>query len=108
MLHIVNGASTTAQLRRTATVRGDFVSWGDLLMEGPVVHGLISEQDWALRADHLERRFGIPQAEYQRRMAESLGALENLADRDEVVLWFEEDWFCQLHLAFILARLGQQ
>jgi hypothetical protein len=106
-LHIVNGESTTLTLRQTA-LGGDFLSWGDLLMEGPAVNGLRSAADWAFRAAHLERRFRIPVSDYLRGMQNCRAALDDLARFDEIVLWFEEDWFCQIHLAFILARSGRR
>jgi hypothetical protein len=105
--HIVNGESTALMLQQAA-LDGALLTWGDLLMEGPAVNGLRSEPDWAFRAAHLERRFGIPAGDYLRRMQDRRTALDDLARYDEVVLWFEENWFCQIHLAFILARWGRR
>ncbi|MCX6024477.1 MAG: DUF1835 domain-containing protein, partial [Chloroflexi bacterium] len=105
MLHIVNGESTLHLLRQSQSASGDLLSWGDILMEGPIIRGLVSAEDWAMRAAGLERRFGIPQSDYLRGMETSLAALESVDRHDEATLWFEECWFCQIHLVFLLARL---
>jgi hypothetical protein len=102
MLQIVNGDATRSRLG-PCDLPGEFLTWGDILMEGPVVNGLSSPDDWRVRAAYLQARFDIPSEPYRERMAHCHAALEKCARHGEVVLWFEEDWFCQIHLVYLLA-----
>ena len=105
MLHIVNGDETLARLQG-AGVPGEMLVWGDIIVEGPVPNGLAEPADWEARAAGLERGFGIPRTSYLVRMRACLDRLSRVLPGDEVVLWFDEDLFCQLHLVHILTLLG--
>lgn len=107
MLHILNGETTLEGVTQTG-IAGTLVSWGDLLMEGPLTGSATAAQDWEARAQWLELHFGIDRAVYLGRMVESLAALQGAAEQDEVVLWFEEDLLCQVHLMFVLAWFAEQ
>lgn len=103
MLHILNGDSTFAKLRPLA-LPGRALVWRDALLDGPVPHGLRTEADWALRARALSAEQGVLAREFLAGVREFLRDLDSQATRDEVVLWFEEDLFCQLPLAYLLSR----
>jgi hypothetical protein len=104
MLHVVNGDATLALLKQSP-VKGTFLVWKDMLMEGPVAEkagGL----DLKARAAFLRDNYGGDPAKYQSNMKALFGALEQAAKgKDEVVFWFEEDFFCQIHLVYLLAHL---
>lgn len=103
--HVLNGDSTLALLRQTA-VPGEFLVWPDMLMEGPLLRGRDGGPAWPSRAAFLASRYGIPRAAALARMrafSRALGAV--LKGNGEVTLWFEEDWFCQIHLVCLLATL---
>jgi hypothetical protein len=104
VLHLVNGEATLPGLR-AAGVPGTLRVWDDILVEGPVRPGPAGPAAWRERGQVLARRLGIPADEYVRRVAASHRALAGAAGEDEVVLWFEEDLFCQLHLADLLGRV---
>ncbi len=104
MLHVANGAITASFLEKSG-LSGDVVAWGDMLMEGAVPNGLASRRDWDHRARDLEARYGIPRLGYLATMDACLAAIARARGEDEVVLWFEDDVFCFLHLAFIVDRL---
>jgi hypothetical protein len=59
MLHIVNGDETLSRLH-AASVPGEYLSWGDIIVEGPVPNALAAPADWDARAEALEHGFGIP------------------------------------------------
>jgi hypothetical protein len=104
MLHVVNGDATLALLRQSG-VEGDFLVWKDMLMEGPIPSdgGPI---DLKARAAFLHAKYGADPKKYQAAMQALFAALAKAAKgKGEVVLWFEEDFFCQIHLAYLLAHL---
>ncbi|MDB5104975.1 MAG: sigma-70 family polymerase sigma factor [Fibrobacteres bacterium] len=104
MLHILNG-DTTLNLIKESSVKGTFLVWKDMLMEGPVSPTKI---DWKARAEFLNRNYGIDSRKYLAAMKDCHAALDKAAKgKDEVVLWFEEDFFCQIHLVYLLATLPE-
>jgi hypothetical protein len=136
MLHVVNGDATLALLKQSS-VKGKFLVWRDMLMEGPVSSAkaapaergtakaasakgrspkAVSKSaaarggglDWQARAAFLRDRFGIPSRKYLSGVKAFASAYDKAAKgKDEVVFWFEEDFFCQIHLVYILAHLPE-
>lgn len=104
MLHLTNGA-TTAALVREAALPGEAFAVDDILMEGPLPGGLRAAADWLQRAKWLEARMGIPKADYLAHHGRRERVLRGAAKHDEVVVWTEDDLFCQTNLAELLARL---
>lgn len=105
MLHIVNGDSALALIKQTP-IQGTFLIWKDMLMEGPVREGTDGELDWKARGAFLKNRFGIDAKAYLSGIKTFFAALERAAQGgEEVTFWFEEDFFCQIHLIYLLAHL---
>jgi hypothetical protein len=104
MLHILNGQSTLDLLKQTS-IKGTFLVWKDMLMEGPVKESS-KGIDWSKRATYLKDRFGINAKTYLASMNKFFATLEKAAkEKTPVTLWFEEDFFCQIHLIYLLAHL---
>jgi Domain of unknown function (DUF1835) len=104
MLHVVNGDAAMALLAQSP-VEGKFLVWKDMLMEGPIPSdgGPI---DLKARAAFLGAKYGADAKTYRAGMQALFAALARAAKgNDEVVLWFEEDFFCQIHLVYLLAHL---
>ncbi len=78
------------------------LAWADILMEGPLTGDVVTGGDREFRARYLNERFSIPREQYREGMGRCLARLGTFAAHDEVVLWFEEDLFCQVHLLFLL------
>ncbi len=109
MLHILNG-DTTRDLIKESSVKGTFLVWKDMLMEGPVPPASAKDGgvDWKARAAFLNRQYGIDGKKYLAGMAAFFKALDKAAKgKEEVVFWFEEDFFCQIHLIYLLANLPE-
>lgn len=104
MLHLTNGDATAA-LVRDAGLPGEAFSVDDILMEGPLRGGLRSPADWLFRATWLQEHAGIPKADYLANFARRERVLRMAGKHDEVVVWTEDDLFCQTNLADLLARL---
>ncbi|HWH08646.1 MAG TPA: hypothetical protein VNX21_05560 [Candidatus Thermoplasmatota archaeon] len=101
MLHIVNG-DATLRLLAQAGLDGEYAIWRDALMEGPAPNGLRSRADWEERAARNATDWGISRDAYLAGVDEFHARLEK-GDAEEVVLWFEEDLFCQLPLCYLLS-----
>ena len=107
MLHVTNGDSTVASMRRTQ-IAGDIISWGDVLHEGPVP-ALSAAELRPLRAQFLATLApdGATDIEADLRAHdERLGAA--VESGEPIVLWFEHDLYDQLQLIQILHRLSTQ
>jgi hypothetical protein len=104
VLHITNGESTKQGLEPSG-VPGRFVSWDDVLHEGPTP--LASGEEWLrVRAAYLASAgYGLAD-EMARDFREKDDALEHLGDEDEVVFWFEHDLYDQLLLVRHLWWIG--
>jgi len=101
MLHILNGSSIEEPLRQSS-VPGDFFSFRDALIAGPVIAGLNKEQWRELRVEHLASAYGVEPNKCDQQLLEQTQVLESYSTHDEVVLWFEHDLFCQLNLLYLL------
>ena len=81
-----------------AGMAGDFVSWGDVLHEGPTPGGLTPEEWRRVRVSYLASRGYGEEAAIARRYAEDDAILDNWREHEEVVFWFEHDLYDQLIL----------
>lgn len=102
MLHIVNG-DATLRIMAAAGLDGEFAVWRDALMEGPAPNALRTKADWEERAARNATDWGISRDAYLAGVGEFHARVEK-GDPEEVVLWFEDDLFCQLPLCYLLAR----
>ncbi len=104
MLHITNG-SVVASLLRTLGLKGDIITFHDVLHEGPVQAGLDVSTLRASRAAFLAPWAGVPRDQVVQEFATRDEAVLGAAAQDEVVLWFEHDLFDQLQLLQVLDML---
>ena len=105
MLHVLNGEAALKPLKRAA-VPGEFMVWREMLMEGPLKRGRDGSLDWKARAAYLSVRYGIDAKSHLIHIQSFFQSLHLAADSGrQVVFWFEEDFFHQIHLVFLLAHL---
>jgi DNA-binding transcriptional MerR regulator len=105
VLHVTNGDSAGNTLRRTA-LGGAVLPWQDVLNEGPLPP-LPPGEFRLLRARFLSGcGWGDPRpiSDELERRDRLLG--QAVADRRQVVLWFEHDLYDQLQLLQVLALVG--
>jgi hypothetical protein len=101
MLHLHNGDSS-ANTAQQSSLSGEHFAFREALIDGPTPAGL-SRNDWRrLRAQHLSDSYGLDLAECERGLLAQEELLAHSVDQDEVVLWFEHDLFCQVHLVHLL------
>jgi hypothetical protein len=107
MLHIHNG-DATANTAKQSTLVGPHLAWRESLITGPTPSGL-SDHEWrSVRAQHLSRDYGVDEQNCEQDLSNQEKALASFSAHDEVVLWFEHDFFCQLHLLYLLNWFSQR
>src|SRR3989442_5948610 len=101
MLHIHNGDSTVGTARK-ADLPGEHLAWREALVCGPTPSRLSDNHFRQIRVRHLSEAYGVNMQECAKELHEQQEALASFGDHDEVVLWFEHDLFCQVHLIYLL------
>ena len=102
MIHIHNG-DVVAMLARRSNIEGDHVAFRESLITGRVTPG----DEWIeTRANVLAARYGEDLLRTRTALVEQEQFLDDAPSRGEIVLWFEHDLFCLVHLLYLLNRLG--
>jgi len=103
MLHIHNGDSVATSARR-ANLPGRHLPFREAMIAGPVrslpAHDFIEE-----RARWLADSFDDKLLRTRNGLLEQEHAIDGARHEDEVILWFEHDLFCIVHLIYLLGRL---
>jgi hypothetical protein len=107
MLHIHNGDSS-ADTARQSSLPGEHFAWRESLITGPTPSGLSGDEWRRTRAQHLFESYGVELAECERGLLRQEEELASFSEHDEVVLWFEHDLFCQLHLLYLLDSFSRR
>ena len=104
MIHIHNG-DVVAALARRADLPGEHLSLRESLVTGPVQPG----PRWIeLRAHHLAAAYNEDVLRASNDLFVQDQALDAATKHDEIVLWFEHDLFCLIHLVHLLQRFGER
>ncbi|MDX6611922.1 MAG: hypothetical protein QOD75_1108 [Blastocatellia bacterium] len=61
-----------------------------------------------MRAKHLSSAYDLAIEECENDLRRQEEALERFSEHEEVVLWFEHDLFCQIHLVYLLNWFAQR
>ena len=102
MIHIHNGDVVAAFAQR-AGIPGEHFPFRESLITGPVVPGA----EWIeTRAQALSAVHGEDLLRTRTSLLEQEQALDAVGGKGEIVLWFEHDLFCLVHLLYLLQRLG--
>jgi hypothetical protein len=104
MIHIHNGDVVASEAQK-AGIAGEHFPYREALIVGPVIPG----DDWIETRAQALSDGGDPSEMLRIRtsLLEQETALDEMAKRgDEIVLWFEHDLFCLIHLIHLLQRLG--
>jgi|SRR5882672_3467583 len=101
MLHIHNGDSTAGTARKTS-LPGEHLAWREALVCGPAPGGLPADEFRRVRAQHLASAYGVNLEKCERELRDQSDVLARFRDHEEVVLWFDHDLFCQVHLIYLL------
>ena len=107
MLHLLNGDSTAETLKQSG-LAGEHLVWKEALVWGPTPATLDLSEWCRLRAKFLADASAMDAQQCFEELMQQEAALRKLSNRDEVVLWFEFDLFCQLNLIYVLGKLRGQ
>ena len=104
--HILNGESLVVIFEKT-TLSGPYYAWREDVSTGATPPNA-STEDWIeLRARELAREFEIENHECLEELKRQESVLEASLRTDEVLFWFENDYFCQLNQTYLLSWYGR-
>src|SRR5688572_1641728 len=106
MLHIHNGDSSAASLRES-NIEGEHFALREALIEGPTPQGLSNEEWVRARAEFLAHDDTLNFQQCYDELFKQQQALLKIGEHEEVVLWFEHDLFCQVHLVYLLSLFSE-
>src|SRR3954452_21646556 len=105
MIHFHNG-DITASLARRAGVPGRHVPYRESLIGGPVRRDL-APLDWVEeRARYLSEAHGQNLLRVRNDVLEQEKVIDAARTEEEIVLWFEHDLFCLVHLLYLAKRFA--
>jgi len=105
MIHFHNG-DITAALARRAGVPGRHVPYRESLIGGPVRRDL-AQLDWVEeRARYLAEEHGENLLRVRNELLEQEKNIDTARAEEEIVLWFEHDLFCLVHLLYLTKRFA--
>ena len=104
-VHVLNGDAMVEAFTATG-LAGETLVWAEAAIDGPLAVDMSSAAIRDARAEWIERHSGIAAADYRGRFDARQLAWAGLPDEAELelVLWFERDLFCELHLLDLLGR----
>lgn len=103
-LHIVNGDSTSQILAKSA-IEGDIIVWREMLCEGELHKEVGSDEFWMARYSFFENELGVSKLDYYDKTIKEIIKIEEIANYNKVILWFEYDLFCQVNLMALCTYL---
>lgn len=104
-LHITNGSSLTSYLN-DLNIKGKFMTWHEMLCEGPTVEQIDTSEFVKVRKGFLNKYYNIDIDEYE--FHKELEIFDNIEAYSEIVLWFEYDLFCHINLIAVISLLQQK
>lgn len=104
-LHITNGSNLTHYLTELQ-VEGDFLTWHEMLCEGPTLEAINSVEFLDLRKQFLQDTYQLEIDEIQ--VKSDVSILDDVSAYKEIVLWFEYDLFCHINLIGVINLLLQK
>ncbi|MDO6598055.1 DUF1835 domain-containing protein [Oceanihabitans sp. 2_MG-2023] len=105
ILHITNGSNLTNYLN-DLNYKGDFLTWHEMLCEGPANRIINTDAFIKVRKDFLNEFYNIEVDEYEYK--NELHKLDTVDQYSEIVLWFEYDLFCHLNMVAVLSLLNER
>ena len=104
-LHITNGNDLTDYLKELEYT-GGFLTWQEMLCEGPTVEQVDSQNFLNLRKTFLSEFYEVEMNEEE--FKKELDVLNYTDQFQEIVLWFEYDLFCHINMMAIISMLNQK
>ena len=103
-LHITNGDSFTQRLQELK-LKGDIITWREMLCEGKTETNVGSEAFWKTRFEFLHKNYNVSKSWFIEKTLKEYRSLCNHKQQDEIILWFEYDLFCQINMLAVISWL---
>ena len=103
-LHITNGDSFTQRLKKL-NLKGDIITWREMLCEGKTETNVGSESFWKTRFDFLHKHYNVSKSWFVEKTLKEYRSLCNHKQQDQIILWFEYDLFCQINMLAVISWL---
>ena len=104
ILHITNGDCTTNYLKHMH-IRGDFITWREMLCEGKSEVQVGTEMFWRSRFNFLKKSFNFSKRHFINFTLKEYRKLCQEKAQEEIVLWFENDLSSQINMLAVLSWL---
>lgn len=104
LLHITNGDSFTQKLN-TLQLKGDVITWREMLCEGKTLTNVGSESFWKARFEFLNKNYKVTKSSFIEKTLKEYRSLCNHKQQNQIVLWFEYDLFCQVNMLAVISWL---
>jgi hypothetical protein len=104
LLHITNGDAFTERLG-TLKLKGDVITWREMLCEGKTLTNVGSEIFWKTRFEFLNKNYKVTKSWFIEKTLKEYRSLCNHKQQDQIILWFEYDLFCQINMLAVLSWL---
>lgn len=105
ILHITNSSGLTSYLKKI-NISGDFLTWFEMLCEGPTQEIIDTDEFIKQRQMFLSSYYNVDANNYTfKNEIEKLNQPQNYS---EIVLWFEYDLFCHINLIAAVSLIQQK
>ncbi|MBT8211388.1 MAG: DUF1835 domain-containing protein [Eudoraea sp.] len=104
LLHITNGDGFTQRLKKL-DLKGDIITWREMLCEGKTETNVGSESFWKTRFDFLHKHYNVSKSWFVEKTLKEYRSLCNHKQQDQIILWFEFDLFCQINMLAVISWL---
>lgn len=104
VLHITNGDSFTERLK-TLNIKGDIITWREMLCEGKTLSHVGSETFWKTRFEFLNKHYKVSKSWFIEKTLKEYRSLCSHKQQDRIVLWFEYDLYCQVNMLAVISWL---
>lgn len=102
-LHITNGSVLTDYLKEL-DFTGVFLTWQEILCEGPTQEVINTESFFKERYTFLSQNYNVSDRSVYD-FPEQLKKLDDLSQYSEIILWFEYDLFCHINMCAAISIL---
>ncbi|HEU4389419.1 MAG TPA: RNA polymerase subunit sigma-24, partial [Blastocatellia bacterium] len=107
MLNIYDGESTGGTAKEFG-LPGEHFAFNEALVEGPTPAGLSPDAWIDVRARFLSGAYGPRLGRVRKALAQQEDALRSYPNHEEVILWFDNELFCQVNLIYLLDWFARQ
>ncbi len=103
-LHITNGDFLTQRLK-SLDLKGDIITWREMLCEGKTLTAVGSESFWKARFEFLNKTYKISKSRFIEQTLKEYRSLCSHKQQDQIILWFDYDLFCQINMLAVISWL---